>query len=153
MSEVNYRIDPHIHILPQKRLAGLMRWIKKGFPQHPVPVDIDAEGILSDLRKAGTTHFFNLCYPIKVEETDFLNDWNMDFCKKTPGAIPFASLHQETTNKVEVAEKSIENGFVGFKFHPFVQKFDPWDKRMDNFYEFMNEAKRPVIFHTGFDDF
>ncbi len=154
MQEVNgIRIDSHVHVLPEARLGGLMRWIKRGFPAHPVSVDVSARDILSDLQAEGVTHFFNFAYPLKVEETEGLNEWNLDFCKKTPGAIPFASLHQDTQDKAKVARAYLDSGFLGFKFHPFVQKFDPWDERMLPFYEAVEEEGKPVFFHTGFEAF
>jgi uncharacterized protein len=39
--------------------------------------------------------------------------------------------------------------FRGFKLHPPVQQFHANDKRAYPFYEVVNEAKLPVIFHTG----
>ncbi len=147
------RIDSHVHALPERRLRGLMRWIKRGYPDHPVDPDITADGVVEDLRRCGASHFFNLVYPLKDEETGPLNLWNIEFCRKTPGAIPFASLHQDTSDKARLAERAIEDGFAGFKFHPFVQGFDPWDTRMDPLYGAMQEAGRPVMLHTGFEEF
>ncbi len=146
-------IDPHVHVLPPARLAGLMRWIKRGYPGHPVPTEISADDILTDLAGRGVTHFFNLVYPLKESETSWLNEFNLEFCRSTPGAVPFASLHPETPEKAAVAEAAVEAGFIGMKFHPFVQRFDPWDARMTPLYGFMAEARRPVIIHTGFEDF
>jgi hypothetical protein len=147
-------IDSHVHIFPQDRLGGLMRWILRLVPEHPVPGSVTAETILHEMRREGITHFFNLVYPLKEEETAPLNAFNGRFCSKIPGAIPFASMHQDTADKAKVAEEAFAAyPFVGFKFHPFVQGFDPWDKRMDPLYAFLEEAQRPVILHTGFDDY
>jgi hypothetical protein len=131
-----------------------MRWILRLVPAHPVPASITAQAILHELLQEGVTHFFNLVYPLKEEETVVLNDFNGRFCSITPGAIPFASMHQDTADKAKVAEKALaQYPFVGFKFHPFVQGFDPWDRRMDPLYAFLQEAERPVILHTGFEDY
>jgi len=153
MEDGNLFIDPHVHVLPKKRLRGLMRWIKRAYPAHPVAEDIGEREIIEDLRARGVTHFFNLVYPLAELETESLNLWNIEFCRRTPGAIPFASLHPETPDKPKVAARAMEAGFVGMKFHPFVQGFDPWDRRMEPLYSFMEEAGRPVIIHTGFEDF
>jgi predicted TIM-barrel fold metal-dependent hydrolase len=147
-------IDSHVHILPPERLGGLMRWILRLVPAHPVPESITAQTILHEMQQEGVTHFFNLVYPLKEDETAALNDFNGRFCSTTPGAIPFASMHQDTADKARVAENALARyPFVGFKFHPFVQGFDPWDKRMDPLYAFLQEAERPVILHTGFEDY
>jgi hypothetical protein len=147
-------IDSHVHVLPPRRLGGLMRWILRAFPAHPVPENITAEMVVAELKAQGITHFFNLIYPLHPEETDPLNAFNADFCSRTPGAIPFASMHQDTPDKTRLAESLLTNHpFVGFKFHPFVQGFDPWDHRMEDLYTFLEEVQRPVLFHTGFGDF
>ncbi len=148
------RIDSHVHIMPPWRLKALVRWILKAYPNHPVEDSISATDILSHLKTLDITHFFNFIYPLTVEETEGLNRFNSEFCGKTPGAIPFASMHPETAEKASYAEKLMGDGsFVGFKFHPFVQKFDPWDKRMDFLYLSLQEMKKPVFFHTGFELF
>ncbi len=140
--------------MPRWRLKGLARWILKAFPDHPVTEDVTADDILGDLRRMKVTHFFNFIYPIKVEETDKLNEFNARFCQNTPGAIPFASMHQDTPGKAALAESLLmREDYVGFKFHPFVQRFDPWDSRMDRLYSFLQEASKPVFFHTGFEAF
>ena len=51
---------------------------------------------------------------------------------------------------VDEAKRLIETGlFRGFKLHPPLQQFAPNDKRAYPFYEVLNDAKLPVIFHTG----
>jgi hypothetical protein len=146
--------DSHVHILPEERLGGLMRWILRLIPAHPVPESVTARQILDDLRREGVTHFFNLVYPLEEEETDSLNAFNGRLCSAIPGAIPFASMHQDTADKARVAEEALKSfPFIGFKFHPFVQGFDPWDKRMDPLYAFLQEAEKPVVVHTGFEDY
>jgi len=46
-----------------------------------------------------------------------------------------------------------EYGFLGFKFHPFIQAFDPLDPRMMPTYEALARWRRPVVFHTGYEEF
>jgi uncharacterized protein len=51
---------------------------------------------------------------------------------------------------VEEAKRLIAAGGIrGFKLHPPVQQFHPNDRLAYPFYEVLNEAKLPVIFHTG----
>lgn len=149
-----YTIDTHVHIMPEYRIRGLVRWMKKAFPVYEGDERATPDDIVTELRNGGLTHFFNLVYPLKEDETVPLNTFNADFCRRTPGAIPFASMHQDTPDKAAVAEKALKYCDVaGFKLHPFVQKFDPWDSRMDDLYAFLQEAGKPVLFHTGFEAF
>ena len=150
----DYIIDTHVHIMPHKRIRGLARWMKKAFPMHPVSDTATPMDLVTDLKNGGITHFFNLVYPLSVEETSPLNDFNVMFCRDVPGAIPFAGIHQDTPDKAAYAEKCLfRDNMAGFKLHPFVQKFDPWDPRMDDLYGFLQEAGKPVFFHTGFEAF
>jgi predicted TIM-barrel fold metal-dependent hydrolase len=51
---------------------------------------------------------------------------------------------------VAEAERLIAAGGIrGFKLHPPLQEFHPNDKTVYPFYEALNAAKLPVIFHTG----
>jgi hypothetical protein len=40
-------IDPHVHILPPRRMAGLVRWVRKFTPGFPVSEGITPEEIVS----------------------------------------------------------------------------------------------------------
>lgn len=147
-------IDAHVQILPRARIRGLMRWIMRSFPDHPVPVDIDEEGIRADLAAHGVRGFFNHVYPLSPRETEPLNEFCRDLSVRMPEAAPFGSLHVETPDKRDVVTRLIETfRFVGLKFHPFIQDFDPADERMMEVFDLMEEYRRPVFIHTGFDEF
>jgi uncharacterized protein len=147
-------IDAHVHIMPPARLAGLMRWIRKAFPDHPVDPNIDEGGIVSDLSSRGIRFFFNYVYPLRQEETDALNVFNEELSRRLAHAAPFGSLHLDTPDKEAVTRRCIEeHRFVGMKFHPFVQRFDPADERMFVVYEMMEHYGKPVVLHTGFEEF
>jgi uncharacterized protein len=50
---------------------------------------------------------------------------------------------------VEAKRLIAAGGIRGFKLHPPLQQFHPNDKSVYPFYEVINEAKLPVIMHTG----
>ncbi len=87
MSGDNILIDSHYHIMSQRRLWSLVRWIKGAVPDHPVPESVTKNDLLHTLARESVTHFFNLVYPLKEEETDPLNAFNGAFCKDVPGAM------------------------------------------------------------------
>jgi uncharacterized protein len=147
-------IDAHVHIMPHDRIAGLMRWIRRAFPDHPVDPNIDEAGIVSDLSDRDIRFFFNYVYPLKAEQTDTLNAFNEELARRLPASAPFGSLHQDTSDKKAVTRRCIQDHrFVGLKFHPFVQRFNPAEERMFVVYELMEEYGKPVVLHTGFEDF
>lgn len=147
-------IDPHVHILPPRRMRGLVRWVKSFTPDFPVPEDISAEEVLAGIRAAGIELFFNLVFPLWPEETHDLNRFNRDFCSRVPEALPFGSLHIENPDKEEETLRCLEEyGFAGMKLHPFAQRFPAFDAAMDPLFEVLDRLGRPLLVHTGFDLF
>jgi predicted TIM-barrel fold metal-dependent hydrolase len=65
--------------------------------------------------------------------------------------VAFASIdpHKGKMGAREAERLIKENGIKGFKFHPTVQGFHPYDKMAWPIYEVINEYKLPAIFHTG----
>jgi predicted TIM-barrel fold metal-dependent hydrolase len=65
--------------------------------------------------------------------------------------IAFASIdpHKGKMGAREAERLIQENGVKGFKFHPTVQGFHPYDRMAWPIYEVINAHKLPAIFHTG----
>jgi hypothetical protein len=64
--------------------------------------------------------------------------------------IPFASVDPNKANAVDEARRLItDHGVRGFKFHPNIQAFFPNDRAFYPFYEAIEEAGLPALFHTG----
>ncbi len=65
--------------------------------------------------------------------------------------MAFASVNpMRGAEAVSEAKRLIASGGIrGFKLHPPLQEFHPNDKAAYPFYEVVNEARLPVIFHTG----
>jgi predicted TIM-barrel fold metal-dependent hydrolase len=64
--------------------------------------------------------------------------------------IAFASVNPRRGEEgLREVRRLIASGARGFKLHPPLQEFQPNDRAVYPFYELINEAKLPVIFHTG----
>ena len=65
--------------------------------------------------------------------------------------IAFASIdpHKGRMGAREARRLITEHGVKGFKFHPTVQGYHPYDKMAWPIYEVINAHKLPAIFHTG----
>jgi predicted TIM-barrel fold metal-dependent hydrolase len=64
--------------------------------------------------------------------------------------IAFSSVDPTRgADAVAEARRLIKAGTRGFKLHPPVQQFHANDRAVYRFYEVINEARLPVIFHTG----
>jgi predicted TIM-barrel fold metal-dependent hydrolase len=65
--------------------------------------------------------------------------------------VAFASIdpHKGKMGAREAERLITECGVKGFKFHPTVQGFHPYDRMAWPIYEVINHYKLPAIFHTG----
>ena len=65
--------------------------------------------------------------------------------------IAFASIdpHKGKMGAREARRLIEEQGIKGFKFHPTVQGYHPYDRMAWPIYEVINDYKLPAIFHTG----
>jgi predicted TIM-barrel fold metal-dependent hydrolase len=65
--------------------------------------------------------------------------------------MAFASIdpHKGKMGAREAERLIREHGVKGFKFHPTVQGYHPYDKMAWPIYEVINAHKLPAIFHTG----
>jgi predicted TIM-barrel fold metal-dependent hydrolase len=64
--------------------------------------------------------------------------------------IAFASVNPRRGEEaLREVRRLIASGARGFKLHPPIQEFQANDRAVYPFYELINEAKLPVIFHTG----
>lgn len=147
-------IDCHVHLLPPRRLAGLLKWMHDFYPHHPIPVDVTLEQCIADYDLLDVDYLFNLVYPIRGTETAEVNRFNFELHRRHPWIIPFGGLHPADDDKGAIVDRCLgEYGFLGFKVHPFIQRVDPLDSRMMDAYERLAAWGRPLVFHTGFEEF
>lgn len=148
------RIDCHVHLLPPERMAKLIRWTLRFNPAHPVPEAVTLEALLDEYRAVGVDYVWNFAHAIFPEETTPLNEWNRRLGQAHPWILPFGTCHPESPDPVAVVDRCLgEYGFVGMKFHPFVQRFTPWEPRFFPVWERIARHRRILVFHTGFEEF
>ena len=145
-------IDTHVHLYPPRRLRGLMRWVHRGVPGHPVPADITVEDVVADLGAAGVEAFFAAVFPLVPGEARGLNRFNAELARRVPGMIALGTAHQDDDPGAVAAEALGPLGLKGIKLHPMAMKMAPADPRMAQVYALAQEAGRPVLVHTGFEE-
>jgi uncharacterized protein len=146
--------DAHLHIMPPERTAGLVRWMLKAFPEHQASQDITPDEIIGDLASVGITRAFNFVFPLREEETEPLNLFNREIGRSYPQLVPFGSMHIETPDKGEAAERFIlEYGLAGIKLHPYAQRFEAFCREFEPMYARLDQLGKPLFVHTGFDAF
>ena len=146
-------VDSHAHLLPPRRMLKLIQWMKRTSPDHPVPDDAPLEALIDEWRALGVDRVWNFAHAIFPDETDALNAWNSRLGRAYPDLIvPIGTCHPLDPDPPAVIARGVEqHGFIGFKFHPFIQRFTPWDDRYMPVWEALARHRRLVIFHTGFE--
>jgi len=145
--------DCHTHLFPVERMGGLMRWIHRAVLDFKVPVDITAEQAVCDLRAAGAVRWANLLFPIGPGEAVGLHRWGHDLAERVPEITPFGGVHAADPDPLAVVQEAVEQyGMAGLKFHPMVQRFDPWDARLGEVLGYLERRGLPIFIHTGYDE-
>lgn len=147
-------VDAHAHLLPAWRMAKLIAWTLRFNPRHPVPEDVTIEALLAEYRQAGVDRIWNFAHAIFPEETEPLNEWNHGLARAHAEIVPIGTCHPAAPEPLAVIDRCLtEYRFRGMKFHPFVQKFIPWETRFFPLWERIAHHGGLVIFHTGFEEF
>jgi len=147
-------VDCHAYLLPPDRMAKLIRWTRRFSPAHPVPDTVTLDALLAEYRAAGVERIWNFAHAIFPEETAGLNEWNWRLGRAHPEVVPFGTCHPATPDPLDAIDRCFdEYGFAGMKFHPFVQRFTPWEPRFFPLWERIARHGGVVVFHTGFEEF
>jgi len=118
---------------------------------HTTDVPLDLDGIAAYYRSRKMA-----CIVFTVDETlsgqpQVSNETVLDGAARHPDVIvPFVSVNPTAASAVAEAERLIATGRVrGFKLHPPLQQFFPNDRAVYPFYEVVQAARLPIVFHTG----
>jgi uncharacterized protein len=150
---ITARVDPHVHLLPDARTAGLMRWLHRALPGVAIPADITAEGALGDLRAAGGETFVNLLFPLREGEAEELHRYGAALAERERGIIAVAGVHVDDADPEYVLRSAIEDyGMRGLKLHPMVQRFSPGHPALAPAIAALAQYALPMYVHTGFDE-
>lgn len=144
--------DAHAHLFPPRRLRGLIRWVRRAFPSHPVAVDVLLDELVDEMRACGTEYIVNLMFPLAPGEVDTLHDFNAQLAARIPGLLPMAGVHPANPNYLEQTIRALDDlDFVGVKIQTMVQQIDPFDKILHPVYAELEQRQRPLWLHTGFE--
>ena len=145
--------DCHTHLFPADRMGGLMRWIHRSVLNFKVPVDITADQAIEDLRRAGAVRWANLLFPIGRDEASGLHTWGQQLAERVPEITPFGGVHVDDPDPLAVVQEAVERfEMAGLKFHPMVQRFDPWEPRLASVLSYLETQQKPIYVHTGYDE-
>ncbi len=155
--------DVHVHIQPFEMLKpDVLEAMKRERPQFDFFEEIsrDPEAFLAVMDEAGVARacLINYVAPEVMGYTDKVNAYVVDYAKEhRDRLIPFGSVHPRFTKEPEKAIRKLirDDRIGGIKVHPPHQLFEPnayTDGTMPalrTLYEEAQDAKIPVMFHTG----
>ena len=141
-------IDTHVHVESQLADNEADNAVRKYFGAGEFPNPEELADYYRERKIA--------CVVFSVDETltgrhQVPNDDVLSLAAANPDVmIPFASVNP-MRGPVAVAEarRLIGAGARGFKLHPPLQQFHANDPKAYPFYEVVNEARLPVVIHTG----
>jgi predicted TIM-barrel fold metal-dependent hydrolase len=143
-------IDVHVHLEHTGEASAADEGARKYFGDSGVSRDWDALAAYYRTRNIG-------CVVFTVDEKltgrpQVSNDRVIEFAAANADiAIAFASINPTRgVEAVREARRLVSSGQIhGLKLHPPLQQFSPNDRVAYPLYEVFNEARLPVIFHTG----
>ncbi len=143
-------IDVHTHIFPDKIAKKASESIGD-FYGIPMENDGTVENLIMQMKKSNIyKSVVNSCATIK-EQVVPINRFIHDSISNHEELIGLITLHHDLNNNQIEDEINFahENNFVGIKLHPDFQKIDIDDERLHPIYKAADEAKLPILIHTG----
>ncbi|MER7010866.1 amidohydrolase family protein [Saccharopolyspora sp. NPDC000359] len=145
-------VDIHTHFLPERVLRKVWAYFDQAGAHYGVEWPIfyrhPEEERLRVLRELGVTTFAPLVYAHKPGMAEWLTDWAVDFGRRTPGAVPTATIFPEPEVTTYLT-KALDAGARCVKVHVQVGAFDPRDDLLDPAWGLLAEAGVPVVVHCG----
>jgi predicted TIM-barrel fold metal-dependent hydrolase len=142
-------IDTHVHIEPDTRDTAADEAARKYFGETGPGLNRQELAEYYRTRKIG-------CIVFSVDESmtgrkQVPNDEVLELAKANADfMIAFASVNpMRGAEAVAKAERLIASGVRGFKIHTPLQQFHANDRAAYPFYEVVEAARLPIVFHTG----
>ncbi|HEY0640218.1 MAG TPA: amidohydrolase family protein [Pseudonocardiaceae bacterium] len=144
-------VDVHTHFMPERLLERVWAYFDRAAEHYGVPWPVHyrlpEDERLAVLRGLGVTAFAPLLYAHRPGMAPALTQWGMEFGRRTPGAVPTASLYPEESDAY--LRDAVAGGARCVKAHVQVGEYDPRDRRLDASWGLLAEAGVPVVVHCG----
>lgn len=150
----NY-IDMHTHFFPPNLFKAIWKFFEmpdqngniKGWP---IKYKLSTDELVKFLEHRNVKAFTTYNYAHRDGVASFINNWTYEFVKKFKNAIPFGTVWPNDSDKIEYTTKLFEEyGFMGIKVQPLVQKFYPYEERLDDIYKMIVDRGKWFTIHAG----
>jgi predicted TIM-barrel fold metal-dependent hydrolase len=144
--------DLHVHFLPPRMMRRVWAYFDEAGPligtTWPIRYRWSDEERVAHLGAMSVLRFGALAYAHRPAMAADLNDWTLDFARRTPGCIPSATFYAEP-GVTEYVTKALDAGARLFKVHLQVGRFDPVDPQLDPVWDLLAQTATPVVIHAG----
>jgi hypothetical protein len=144
--------DVHVHFLPPRLLRRVWEYFDAAGPLvgtvWPIRYRWPDEQRVAHLRALGVQAFSALAYAHRPGMAASLNDWTLDFARRTPGCLASATFYPEP-GVLDYVRAALEGGARVFKVHLQVGGFPPDEPHLLPVWGLLAEAGVPVVVHAG----
>ncbi|WP_245878260.1 amidohydrolase family protein [Streptosporangium subroseum] len=144
--------DVHVHFLPERMERRVWHHFENGGPLvgkgWRIHYRVSVEARVAQLKDLGVKVFSALAYAHRPGMAESLNDWTLDFARRTPGCLPSATFYPEP-GVLDYVRDALERGARIFKVHLQVGDFDPRLKEIDEVWGLLAERGVPVVVHAS----
>lgn len=146
---MNKRIDVHTHIWEESDIPPQI----SGYDSSR-SLSCDADALIAAMDKNGIdlSIAVALAYEPDLSDTHIrrINDFVLRECNKYPERlIPFCCVNPRSPQAAKIVAEALANGHKGLKFHGAFQNMGVDDPQLWPIYKVLEEAQKPVLFHSG----
>ncbi|WP_344970493.1 amidohydrolase family protein [Streptosporangium fragile] len=144
--------DVHVHFLPERMERRVWHHFEHGGPLigdgWPIRYRLPVAERVARLGELGVRAFSALAYAHRPDMAASLNDWTLDFARRTQGCLPSATFYPEP-GVLDYVRDALGRGARIFKVHLQVGDFDPRLKEIDDVWGLLAERGVPVVVHAS----
>ncbi|GAB3590066.1 amidohydrolase family protein [Angustibacter peucedani] len=145
-------VDLHVHFMPDRVLRKVWAYFDAAREHYGTDWPVHYRGTeaerLETLQALGVTTFAPLVYAHKPGMARWLTEWAVDFGRRTPGAVPTATIYPEP-DVATYLTAALDAGARCAKVHVQVGGFDPRDPLLSPAWGLLADAAVPVVVHCG----
>jgi predicted TIM-barrel fold metal-dependent hydrolase len=139
-------VDAHVHIFPDAVAGKAIANLEK-HSGLKMATDGTLAGLKRSMAAAGIRYSVTLPVSTRPDQVPGINRHALAL--RTPGIIPFGSLHPQYSDCRDEIRRLREGGIKGVKMHPDYQAFNVADPAVFPIYEALAEAGLILFLHAG----
>lgn len=141
-------IDVHTHAFPDALAERVMPQLAAEAAWTPA-TDGTIGALLGSMDRAGIDQSWLCSIATAPEQFEAILKWSLSI--RSDRIVPLASVHPDAPDPAAGVRRVAEAGLPGIKMHPYYQRFEIDEPRMDAVWGAADEHGLIVLCHCGFD--